>query len=169
MVNLSRLLKKKLGEILLEEGLLKDDQIKEALQRQKQTGELLGEVLVKLGYISERDIVFAISKQFGLPYIDASKYHIKPDFNGVMTPEAMHEKQVVILDKIGKAILLAISGAIDNEMVEQIEKNSGCQAFLYVSTATQIQAALKKSYPIKTQPDQQSAKKQETPSKTKPG
>lgn len=149
MVNVSRLLKKKLGEILFEEGLLKEDQIKEALERQKKTGELLGEVLVKLGYVTEKDIVYAISKQFGLPYLDASRYHVRPESNGVVTSEMMHEKQFIVLDKIGKAIIVAISGVIDNAIMEQIEKNSSCQIFLYVSTATQIQTALKKYYPVK--------------------
>lgn len=149
MVNVSRLLKKKLGEILFEEGLLKEEQIKEALDRQKKTGELLGEVLVKLGYVTERDIVYAIAKQFGLPYLDASKYLVKPESNGVISPETMHEKQFIVLDKIGKAIIVAISGIIDNDTMEQIEKNSSCQVFLYVSTATQIQTALKKYYPVK--------------------
>jgi hypothetical protein len=159
VVNVSRLLKKKLGEILLEEGLLKEEQVKEALDRQKKTGELLGEVLVKLGYISERDICYAISRQFGLPYIDASKYHIKPDFQGILAPEVMHDKQFVLLDRIGKSILIAISGVIDNDLIADIEKKSGCQAFLYVSTATQIQTVLKKTYPVKPKP--------ETPAKPK--
>ena len=150
MVNVSRLLKKKLGEILYEEGLLKDEQIKEALDRQKQTGELLGEVLIKLGYVTEKDIVYAISKQFGLPYMDASNYLIDSNSNGVVTPQVMHDRQFIVLDKIGKTIIIAISGVIDNELMQSLEKDSKCSIFLYVSTSSQIQMALKKYYPIKT-------------------
>lgn len=147
MVNVPKLIRKKLGEILVEEGLLKDDQVQEALKKQKESGGLLGEVLVKLQYVSEIDIARAIAKQFGLPYIDVSKYHIAKDVQGIIPAEMMHENQFVPLDKLGKALLLAVSGVLNGEVFEQLEKITGSRLFIYVSTASSVAEALKKMAP----------------------
>jgi type IV pilus assembly protein PilB len=149
MVNVPKLIRKKLGEILVEEGLLKDDQVQEALRKQKETGGLLGEVLVRLQYVSEIDIARAIAKQFGLPYIDASKYHIGKDVMGIIPSEMLHENQFVPLDKLGKALLLAVSGVLNGEIFEQLEKITGSKLFIYVSTVSSVQETLKKFAPSK--------------------
>ena len=71
MVNIAKLTKKRLGELLIAEGLIHNDQVQEALAEQQKNGLLLGEALIKLGYVTELDIAGALSTQFGLPYIDA--------------------------------------------------------------------------------------------------
>jgi len=146
-LNLPKLIRKKLGEILVEEGLLKEEQIQEALQKQKAGGGLLGEVLVRLNYVSEIDIARAIAKQFGLPYIDATKYNISRDALALVTAEIMAENQFVVLDKLGKTLLLAVSGVLNGEVFERLETTSGCRLFIYVSTATSVKEALKKIAP----------------------
>lgn len=150
MVNVPKLIRKKLGEILVEEGLLKDDQVQEALKKQKETGGLLGEVLVKLQYVSEIDIARAIAKQFGLPYIDAAKYRIGKEVQGIIPVEMMLENQFVPLDKLGKALLLAVSGVLNGEVFEQLEKITGSRLFIYVSTVSAVHEVLKKLAPPKT-------------------
>ena len=58
-----KLHEKKLGEILKEYGLVTDDQLRKALLYQKKEGLLIGEALVKLGYIEHEDIIVALSEQ----------------------------------------------------------------------------------------------------------
>jgi len=58
----------------VDEGLVKEEQVQEALRRQRATGESFGEILVAMGFVSEVDIARTLVKQSGLPYIDASKY-----------------------------------------------------------------------------------------------
>lgn len=146
-MNLPKLVRKKLGEILVEEGLVKDDQIQEALQKQKGVGGLLGEVLVKLNYVSEIDIARAIAKQFGLPYIDATKYNISREAVSLVPVQTMLDHQFVILDKLGKTVLVALSGLPTGEVYEQLEKSSGCRLFVYVTTASSVMEVLKKLAP----------------------
>ena len=147
MVNVPRLVRKKLGEILVEEGLLKETQIQEALRRQQESGGLLGEVLVKLEYVSEIDIARAIAKQFGLPYIDAAKYNISKDAFAIVPVEMMTENQFVILDKIGRTLIVAVSGVLNGEVFESLERTSGSRLFIYVSTVGSVHEALKKCAP----------------------
>jgi hypothetical protein len=148
MVQIAKLIRKKMGEILVDEGLVREEQVQEALRRQRATGEGFGEVLVLMGFVSEVDIARTIVKQSGLPYIDASKYRINKDGVQSVPAELMWQNQFVVLDKIGKTILVAISNVLSPEIFEKLEKASGSQIFVYVATSGQVQQALEKNVPI---------------------
>jgi len=148
MVQIAKLVRKKMGEILIDEGLVKEEQVQEALRRQRATGEGFGEVLVAMGFVSEVDIARTIVKQSGLPYIDASKYRINKDGVQAVPAELMWQNQFVVLDKIGKTILVAISNVLSPEVFDKLEKVSGSQIFVYVATTGQVQQALEKNVPI---------------------
>ncbi len=152
MVQISKLLRKKLGEILLEEGLVKDEHVQEALKRQKTTGELLGESFVSLGYVTEMDIARAIVKQFGLPYIDASTYRIPKEALEAVPRELMWQNDLIVLDKIGKALIVAVAGVVNAEVFEKLEKVTNSQVFVYVSTMGLVKKALQKHVPLDGKP-----------------
>jgi hypothetical protein len=147
MAQMTKLGRRKLGEILVQEGLLKEDQIQEALKRQRGTGEFFAEACVQLSYVTEMDIARTLVKQFGLPFINAAAYRIPKDAAGSIPPEFMLLNQVVVLDRIGKTLLVAVSGLPSGEVFDKLEKVSGCQIFLYVSTAAQVREALAKVMP----------------------
>jgi len=148
MVQIAKLVRKKLGEVLVDEGLVKEDQVQEALRRQRATGEGFGEILVAMGFVSEIDIARTLVKQSGLPYIDASKYRINKDGVQALPGELMWLNQFVVIDKIGKTLLVAISNVLLPEIFDKIEKASGSQIFVYISTASQVKQALEKNVPI---------------------
>jgi len=148
MVQIAKLIRKKMGEILVDEGLVREEQVQEALRRQRATGEGFGEVLVLMGFVSEVDIARTIVKQSGLPYIDASKYRINKDGVQAVPAELMWQNQFIVLDKIGKTILVAISNVLSPEVFEKLEKVSNSQIFVYVATTSQVQSALEKNVPI---------------------
>ena len=148
MVQIAKLIRKKMGEVLVDEGLLKEDQVAEALRRQRATGESFAEILVSMGFVSEVDIARTLVKQSGLPYIDASRYRINKDGVQALPGELMWLNQFIVLDKIGKTLLVAISNVLSPEVFEKMEKASGSQIFVYVSTSSQVHQALEKNVPI---------------------
>ena len=66
----------RLGEILLKRNLLTQEQLEEALEAQKTKREYLGEILIRLGFVDEQDILVALVVQCNLPYI-ATKAEIE--------------------------------------------------------------------------------------------
>ena len=66
----------RLGELLTKASLITQDQLKEALRVQKETGGKLGETLIKLGFVSEEDITECLSQQFGVPSINLQHFEI---------------------------------------------------------------------------------------------
>jgi regulator of PEP synthase PpsR (kinase-PPPase family) len=148
MVQIAKLIRKKMGEVLIDEGLVKEEQVQEALRRQRSTGESFGEILVSMGFVSEIDIARTLVKQSGLPYIDASRYRINKDGVAAVPGELMWQNQFIVLDKIGKTLLVAISNVLSTEVFEKLERVSGSQIFVYVSTSAQVLQALEKNVPL---------------------
>ncbi len=142
MVRLTRMSQKKLGELLMEEGILGKEKLEEALRQQQGSGEMLGEVLIRLGIVTERDIAKTVATQFALPYLAVSQYFIPKDVLKVLPLQTLVEHQCVPIDRIGKLLLLAICSPVDPQVLEGMEKTAGCEICLYVSTASEIEGAL---------------------------
>jgi len=142
MPNISKITKKRLGELLVTEGLITNEQIQEGLSEQQKSGGMLGENLIKLGYITEMDIAGALSTQFGLPYIDATHCTIMKEVMDILPIEFMNQYQFVILDKIGSVVTIAISSPLSEKIIDEIVKKTSCQVFAFVSTGSQIKQTI---------------------------
>jgi len=68
----------RLGEILLKEGFIKERQLEQAISIQRQEGGRLGEILVRLGFVKEEQIVAALDKQLSIPYFSSGTVSLKP-------------------------------------------------------------------------------------------
>lgn len=151
MVNIAKLTKQRLGELLVGEGLITDAQVQEALAKQKETGELLGEVLVKLNYVTEFDIVRTLCTQFGLPYLDASRYDIGKEVVAAIPSKSLQDNQFCPLDKMGNVLVIAVSGVLNEKAFNELEKETGCKVQIFVSTSTQVRQALKRFQELRNQ------------------
>jgi len=146
MSNLPKIVKKNLQDILKDEGLLKEDVLGEVASQQKKSGAPLHRVLHEMGLLSEMDLLRAISRQLNLPYLDASAYKVSRDVVGLFPVSLMMEHQFTVLDKIGKVLVVAISGPPTAEIVDKIEKGSGSLAYFYLSTVSQIESNISKHH-----------------------
>ncbi|HOY09835.1 MAG TPA: hypothetical protein PLB05_07145, partial [Candidatus Omnitrophota bacterium] len=71
----------KIGEILLQQKLITEDQLQDAIAMQKRDGGRVGENLIKLGYLTEEDIVSALAAQLDLPYATPENELLNPDIS----------------------------------------------------------------------------------------
>src|SRR5213079_413791 len=76
----------RLGEILLREGLITQDQLKKALLEQKNTGMRLGYTLVKLGFVEETEISKMLARQYRMPAVDLSRFEVDPKIIKLLPP-----------------------------------------------------------------------------------
>lgn len=144
MVRLTRLSTKKLGEILLEGGIIDREKLDHALEEQKKSHELVGEVLVRLGHVTEQDIARCLAMQFALPYLNVARYDVNRDVLVRFPAPMLLEHQCIPLDQIGQVVIMAIGGPIDPKVLEQFERVAGTEVHLYVSAASEIERALDK-------------------------
>jgi len=112
--------RKSLGQLLLEKGLVNKEQIQRALEYQQKSGEnlRLGEILVKFGYVSKEDVLRCLGEQFDVPVVDLNR--VRPEVEAIdavpRSTAKMHN--ILPLKKTGNALVVAISDldlcAIDN-------------------------------------------------------
>lgn len=135
-----------IGEILINRNLISAKQLAEALELQKKQKEFVGEILVKLGYLSEADIVVALVVQCGLPYIAVSKYPIDPAIVNLIPEELARSLQLIPLDRVGEVLSVVMTNPLNPEMKEQLEKITNCRIATFISTKTEIIEAISRSY-----------------------
>ena len=70
---------RRLGDLLVGEGLISEDQLARALAAQKGSSERLGSILVRLRFIREEQLIGFLSRQYGVPSITLSQVHVDPD------------------------------------------------------------------------------------------
>src|SRR3989338_5275825 len=98
----------RLGEILIQRKLLSTEQLDKALKIQKEKDELLGQILLGLKFVEERDIVVALILQCGIPYISITKYTIDPKIVQLV-PEALAKKfHLIPIDRIAEILNVVI-------------------------------------------------------------
>jgi len=86
---------KKLGELLLQEGLIEAEQLTRALEEQQHGGERVGTVLIKLGFISDDVLVEFLARQFHVPSVNPSRLTIPKEIIGLIPPEISQKYHAV--------------------------------------------------------------------------
>ena len=137
---------KKIGEILVDAGLITNTQLEEALIISKKTGARLGRALVNTGVVTEEGIAHALAHQFNIPYVSLSGVIIEPQIIKLI-PEALARRYKVIpFTKEGNAIRVAMFDPLDVFATDDLKKISGCQILPSVTTERDIQKAIDQYY-----------------------
>jgi len=89
----------RLGDRLIEAGLITDEQLQQALAEQEQTGRRLGQALIELKIIDEEELLFFLSKQLGTEYVDLKKFTLEPDTVKIITEIQARRLRVIALEK----------------------------------------------------------------------
>lgn len=137
---------KKLGEILIQNGIISEDQLQRALDFQRHEGGLLGEILVKLGYVKEQDIVQALTVQYGFPYLPLENYELKKEMSDEIPENVARQYSMVPVDVIGNILTVAMSNPLNDKAIEDIEMMSKKKVQIFISTFTSIHEAIQKLY-----------------------
>lgn len=100
---------KKLGELLLQEGLIEAEQLTRALEEQQHGGERVGTVLIKLGFISDDVLVEFLARQFHVPSVNPSRLTIPKEIISLIPPEIAQKYQAVPFGLMGQTLNVAMA------------------------------------------------------------
>ncbi len=146
MQGYKRINPKFIGDLLVERGVINVHQLQEAIEHQKEKGGLLGEALMSLKYASEEDIAQALTSQYGFPYLPLSNYEIEPEVLSAVSADVCRQHCLIPIDKIGASLTLAMANPLHTGSIEEVEALTHCSVQAFVSTATDVRAAIKKYY-----------------------
>jgi type IV pilus assembly protein PilB len=139
---MSQKIKRKIGEILIEDGLLSKAQLEEALAHQKEKGGLIGKILIEKKLVDEDSLVGALGKQFKIPYIPLKNYAINPDMAGMLNADFCHENTVVAFDCDHKKVYVAVADPMNDAAIEKIRAMTGRIPQVFLSRISEILNAI---------------------------
>ena len=123
---------KKLGEYLLEAGLLNEHQLKEALRRQRQTKEPLGQILARSGMISESDVCNVLHQQLGLPVIDFTAVAIEESVIALIREDLAKKYTAIPIELEGRStIRVAMADPLTGSSLMMFSRISTTEASMW--------------------------------------
>jgi len=138
--------KRKLGELLIESGLLTIDKLKDALEAQKSTGKRLGEALIDMKIISEEEMAFSLAMQLKIPFIDLVDYSIKGDILECIPEEVCHKFICIPLSMKNNILDVAMADPLDLHIMKDLQFITGYNIQPAISTRSQIMDKLQRHY-----------------------
>ncbi|MDG3084796.1 GspE/PulE family protein [Vibrio hannami] len=113
-------LKKRLGDLLVEEGIITEEQVESALHAQKQTGRKLGATLIQLGFLTEGQMLDFLSQQLSLPLIDLALANV--DIDAVQLLPEVHARRLraLVISRNGDVVRVAMSDPADLSAQETV-------------------------------------------------
>ena len=141
-----RIIKIQLGELLIQEGIINQQQLDKALKIQKEKSGLIGEILVELGFAKEEDIAQALTAQYGFPYLPLSNYEMNTEIVNIIPGRVARQYVLVPIDKIGNNLTIVMSNPLNVQAIEDVELISGCNVQTFISTSSDIKRTIDKYY-----------------------
>src|SRR5690348_14081443 len=136
----------RLGEILVKDSLITQDQLKQALDYQRKNGGRLGTCLVKLGIVSDDDITAVLSRQYGVPSINLKYYEIDPNVIKLIPQDTAVRYQVIPLSRVGSVLTIAMTDPTNVFAMDDIKFMTGFNVEPVVASESAIGEAITRFY-----------------------
>ena len=144
--------RKRLGQILIELGLIDEHQLQSALGHQKQWGGKIGGVLVQKGFCTEANVVTALSQHLGMPIVRLAEVTIDPRAQKVVSRQVAEKLHVFAYELTGagrsEVVTIAMSDPTDLSAVDQVAFHTGKRIKPMLCGDTELTAAIHKYYPV---------------------
>ena len=136
----------RLGELLVKEKLISQDQLKQALDHQKTHGGRLGTALVKLGLVTDDEVTAVLSRQYGVPSINLKFYEVDPAVVKLIPQETAVRYQIVPLSRVGSTLTIAMTDPTNVFAMDDIKFMTGFNVEPVVASESAIAEAIVKFY-----------------------
>lgn len=136
----------RLGDFLLKEKKLTEEKLQHALEVQKKEPGKLGSVLIRLGHVTEEDIAQVLSKQFGYPSINLTKFEIDEKVIELIKPDIARKHVVIPIHRIGSNLTLAMADPSNLFVQEEIRFTTNLRIQAVIAPESSILEAIDKYY-----------------------
>lgn len=138
--------KKKIGELLREKGLINEAQINVAIEQQKITGAFLGETLIKLGFVSAKEISQCLAEQSGLEYIDLREYPVSEDALRLIPKDIAERGTFIPIELRDNRIVIGVIDPNNILAIDTVGKYTRFQPIMYLVDSEAFYDTLEKAY-----------------------
>lgn len=139
-------LKKRLMDALLQAKLLSPQDLEKAEKLQAQSGENLKDILIKQGYVKEKELISIFSKELFIPYLELSKYKIDPQVIQLLSEKMARQYKMVPLSRMGNALSVAMSDPLNIFAIDDLKTITGLEIDVVLASEKDILKTLDKFF-----------------------
>ncbi|HOV85701.1 MAG TPA: type IV-A pilus assembly ATPase PilB [Syntrophobacteraceae bacterium] len=137
---------KKIGELLVSEGLLDNDQLARALEEHNQTGERIGAVLIRLGMIGEDTLVGFLARQFHVPEVNLAKLSVPKAVISLIPMDVAQKYQAIPFGIMGNTLNVAMADPGNLFVIDDIRFLTRKNIHVHVASETSIKKIIGQHY-----------------------
>ncbi len=139
--------RKRLGDILVESGLITEEQLQTTLN-DKSPGQKLGDALLQKGYLTEQQLIEVLEFQLGIPHISLFRYPFDTKLFNIIPKEMAKRNQLIPLKKDGDRLFVAMADPMDFFAIDDLRLLTGFQVETAIATKDDILRAINKYYNV---------------------
>ena len=136
----------KLGQLLLDNHIITEEQLKKALEIQKKEGGRLGSILVRIGFLSEEKLVAFLSQQYGVPAINLSDYKIDSSVTKFIPFQVAHKYLILPVARVGATLTVAMVDPSNVFALDDVKFMTGYNVEPVVAAESAIRQAINEYY-----------------------
>jgi len=140
--------KRRLGDVLLEQGLITKEQLEESVAVQRATGQNLAHILVTRGYLQEEDLVVTLSEQLGIPHIRAGNYNIPKEVLAEVPESLARQYQMLPISVTGDVLTLAMADPLNIMALDDLRMLTSYEIEPVVAVESELVEAIEKHYGV---------------------
>lgn len=134
--------RKKLGEILLDQEVITEEEFTNTLRVQKETGRKFGELLILEGLVTEEKIIEVLELQLGIKSVDLSKVYIDPEVARMIPEKVAREFLVIPIEVVNGQLVVAMSDPLDYNAVDEIKEHVPLPLKIVIAATRKIQSEI---------------------------
>ena len=137
-----------IGTILLERGLISDEELSDAIGEQKRTGERLDAVLVRLGFVSQHEVLEAIGQQFAMPIVDLDQIEVKSEVLKELPPKLIFKQRCVPIARQNGTLRIATCDPFELSAFDELRLLTGLGIELVLADEKDIDKFIRSHYGV---------------------
>ncbi|MCM3765453.1 GspE/PulE family protein [Neobacillus niacini] len=139
--------RKRLGDLLIEEGLITPEQLATVL-KEKDSSQKIGEALIQRGYITEQQLIEVLEYQLGIPHVNLYQYTFDTSLFTLISKETASRNLIIPLKKEGNKLFISMANPMDFIVIDDLRLSTGFQIEPAISTKDEIIRAINKYYNV---------------------
>lgn len=136
----------RLGDLLIQQKLISEEQLAYALEQQKHVGLKLGRILVDNAFVTEENISEALAKQLNIPYINLKHFQIKPELVRLLSESQARQFHAIVLEDRNGMLLVGMADPTDLKAADEIARVVKSGIDVAVVTEGQLLVSIDRGY-----------------------
>ena len=146
--------RKRIGDLLVESGILSEEHLQKALKEQQELDMRLGDVLISRGYITEQQLIEVLEFQLGIPHVKLYRQKIDPKIIQLIPQKLAEQHNVLPVNTHGNKLMVAMADPLDYFAIDELRMSTGYRIEPAIASKDELMRAINRYYGLQDSVDQ---------------